>query len=305
MKQLGVIVPIVTPCTRDGLVDVGGLQTVCDDMMQAGCHGIFVNGSTGRGPWFSRKKRSQICAAVAERLKKNTPLLAGCMATGLEDMLDNAKAMADAGATMAVVTAPMYFPYSGQELESIFLAFADACCLPVMIYDIPELAGTGLKPELLLKLAKHENVVGFKDSSANYDTFRQLLDTLSTAKPDFYLMQGKELLLKDSLQAGASGLVVSMLHVDPRPYVMLYNAVQEGDTCTADRMQESISEMFCCFKGCLDQAGRFSTLIHFMNTTLNDRGIDVNLRLNHEGDCPDWIAQKAKHTLSIARQAQQ
>lgn len=303
MKQLGVIVPIVTPCTRDGEVDVHGLGAVCDDMMQAGCHGMFVNGSTGRGPWFTREKRMQICSAVADRLENDVPLLAGCMAAGLEDMLGNAKAMADSGATMAVVTAPMYFPYSGQELEAIFLAFADASPIPVMIYDIPELAGTGLQPELLLTLAKHENIVGFKDSSANYETFKQLLDTLNTADPEFYLMQGKERLLKDSLQAGASGLVVSMLHVDPRPYVTLYNAVQEDDPQTAAHMQESISQMFDCFKGCMEKTHSFSTLIHFMNTTLNERGIDVNLRLAHEGDCPDWIAEKAKHTLTIACRA--
>lgn len=303
MKQLGVIVPIVTPCSKDGQVDVNGLQAVCDDMMQAGCHGIFVNGSTGRGPWFTRNKRIQICTTIAGRLDKEVPLLAGCMAAGLEDMLDNAKAMADAGATMAVVTAPMYFPYSVLELEAIFLAFADASPIPVIIYDIPELAGTGLKPELLLKLATHENVVGFKDSSANYETFKQLLDTLNTTKPDFYLMQGKEHLLKDSLQAGASGLVVSMLHVDPRPYVKLYAAVQDGDMKTADKMQASISEMFYCFKKCLEQTGSFSTLIHFMNTTLNERGINVNLSLAHEGECPTWVAEKAKDTLRIAKEA--
>lgn len=67
MKPLGVIVPLVTPCTLDGQVDVSGLQAVCDDMMHAGCHGIFVNGTTGRGPWFSREKRVQICSTVADR----------------------------------------------------------------------------------------------------------------------------------------------------------------------------------------------------------------------------------------------
>ena len=69
MKQLGVIVPIVTPCTRSGQVDVEGLKTVCDDMMSAGCHGVFVAGSTGRGPWFSWVDRMEICCMIGLILK--------------------------------------------------------------------------------------------------------------------------------------------------------------------------------------------------------------------------------------------
>jgi len=68
MKQLGVIVPIVTPCTLAGQVDYEDLKTVCDDMMQAGCHGIFAVGSTGRGPWFNRTDRMKICKTVADKI---------------------------------------------------------------------------------------------------------------------------------------------------------------------------------------------------------------------------------------------
>jgi dihydrodipicolinate synthase/N-acetylneuraminate lyase len=300
MKELGIVVPIVTPCTPDGQVDVEGLNTVCDDMMQAGCHGVFVAGSTGRGPWFNQADRMKICETVAGNIRPEKPLLAGCMAAGLDEMLENAKIMGDSGATMAVATAPMYFPYSGDEVESIFLKFADASQLPVIIYDIPELAGVAIDPQLLMKLVTHENIVGFKDSSANYDNFKQLLDVLNETDPDFYLMQGKEHLLKDSLVAGASGLVVSLLHVTPEPFVALYNAVQQGDTEKADHMQQVITGIMECLKSCFEKKLAFSTLSHFLNVTLNERGIDVNIRLEHEGKCPDWIAAKAKEAIIIA-----
>jgi dihydrodipicolinate synthase/N-acetylneuraminate lyase len=58
MKKLGILVPLVTPCTRTGDVDVAGLQSVCRDMLAAGCHSLFIAGSTGRGPWFSRGDRA-------------------------------------------------------------------------------------------------------------------------------------------------------------------------------------------------------------------------------------------------------
>ena len=74
------------------------LKAVCQDMVAAGCHSIFVSGSTGRGPWFSRQNRAKICRAVAVEIGPDIPLLAGCMASGLSQILENAHIAADAGA---------------------------------------------------------------------------------------------------------------------------------------------------------------------------------------------------------------
>ena len=301
MKQLGVIVPIVTPCNVGGDPDLEQLKVVCDDMLDAGCHGIFILGSTGRGPWFDIEDRAKICKTIADKIGPGKPLLAGCMSSGLNDMIENAKAMADSGATLAVATAPMYFTYNTQELESIFLDFADGSKLPVIIYDIPDLAGVELNPQLLSKMAVHENIVGFKDSSANYDKFKQLLGMLDAKVHDFYLMQGKEHLLKDSLMAGASGLVVSLLHVQPKVFVGLYDAVQKGDMEMAERMQEAITKIMECIKTCFAKQPEISTLFHFLQTALHERGVHVNIVLSHEGKCPDWIAAKAKEALQIAQ----
>lgn len=301
MKQLGVVVPIVTPCTLAGEPVLEQLEVVCDDMLGAGCHGLFVLGSTGRGPWFSRKDQMKICKTVAQAKGSEIPLLAGCMAAGLDGMIENAKAMADSGATIAVATAPMYFGYSTQELESIFLSFADGSPLPIIIYDIPDLAGVALSPQLLMKLARHENVVGFKDSSANYDNFKELLGAIDAEVNDFYLLQGKEHLLKDSLWAGASGLVVSLLHVHPGPFVGLYEAAQKADTETAERLQQGITKIMECIKSSFAKRPEMSTLFHFLNVALNERGINVNIMLAHEGQCPDWLGAKAREALEIAK----
>ena len=297
MKQLGVIAPIVTPCTSGGHVDVEGLQIVCRDMIQAGCHGIFVLGSTGRGPWFTREDRAKICKAAAHAIGSRLPLMAGCMAAGVHDMIENAKAMADSGATIAVATALMYFKYASRELENIFLTFADASPIPVIIYDIPCFAGADLGPNLLAKLSAHENILGFKDSSSNYENFEQLLGVLSTESPQSYVLQGKEHLLKDSLAAGASGFIVSLLHVDPRPFISLYDAIQKGDRDEANRLQEVITGVMNLADQCFAKRPQTSTLFHFLNTSLHERGIDVNIRLPHEGACPDWITRRAKEAV--------
>ena len=302
MKDLGILVPIVTPCAHTSDIDIDGLGSVCDDMLEAGCSSIFVAGSTGRGPWFNMDERVAICRTVADHTKKKTLLFAGCMASGLKDMLNNAHAMADAGADIAVVTAPGYFNYNQNEVERIFLKFADSSPLPVLIYDIPVFAGMKLDIEMVIRLSEHKNVVGFKDSSSDSERFKKLINTFKNST-DFYLLQGKEHLLKDSLIAGASGLVVGLLHIDPRPFVSLYRAVRSNNINMAERMQNEITKVMYIVVECFDKRPENSTLFHFLNCCLKERGICENIMMEFEGDCPDWIAERAREAANIFKNA--
>jgi 4-hydroxy-tetrahydrodipicolinate synthase len=302
MKELGVLVPIVTPCTRSGEIDVEGLKSVCCYMIEAGCHAIFVGGSTGRGPWFSRAARAKACAVVADAINSKVPLFAGCMASGLSDMLENAHLMAESGAQIAVLTAPGYFDYSQQEVERIFLEFADASPLPVMIYDIPAFAGMKLDTEMVNRLARHPRVVGFKDSSADLGRFRELLAALRGLE-EFYLLQGKEHLLAESLLAGASGFVVSLLHVDPRPFVALYAAARARNEDLARPQQRCATEILAVLSSSVARRPETSTLFHFLNQTLRAHGVCHNILLEHEGECPPWLAEDATRALTIAESA--
>ena len=117
MKELGIMVPLVTPCTSSGKLDIDGLVQVSRDMIDAGCHSLFVAGSTGRGPWLSREERITVCKTVVEQAGDRLPVVAGCIALGLDEMLENATIMAEAGARAAVVTAPGYFKYNQVELQ--------------------------------------------------------------------------------------------------------------------------------------------------------------------------------------------
>ncbi|MBN1995190.1 MAG: dihydrodipicolinate synthase family protein [Anaerolineae bacterium] len=302
MKTLGIVVPIVTPCTRTGEPDLDGFRAVCHYVLGAGCHSIFVGGSTGRGPWFSRRDRAGVCRAAADFIGPDTPLLAGCMATGLDDMLENARAMADAGAHLAVATAPGYFDYSQAEIETILTKFADASPLPVVIYDIPVFAKVKLDWEMVQRLARHENIIGFKDSSGDFSRFKspvRLVDEI----PDFQLLQGKERSLVDSLLAGAKGFVVSMVQVDARPYVALYHAVQAKEIAPAHRLQAAASRAMDLFDQVIAQRPATSTLFHFLNWALQHRHICNNILLPHEGDCPQMISDMAGQTIRIYEEA--
>jgi len=302
VKDLSILLPVVTPCSERGQLDLDGLRSVCTDMVNAGCTSIFVVGSSGRGPWFSRETRAQICRTVADLFGGDVPLAAGCMASGLPQMLENASVMADAGADMVVVTVPGYFHYNHQELEVIFSNFADRSPLPVVVYDIPGLAGSKLEMEMIVRLGRHENIVGFKDSSADFDRFKILLERVA-GYDNFSVLQGKERFLTDSLLAGASGFVVSLLQIDPRPFVALSQATRAGQLDRARSIQSEIDKVMDILEESFTLRPETSTLFYFLNWCLHQRGVCDNILLEHEQSCPDWLLENARRAYEICQAA--
>ena len=296
MKDIGVLAPIVTPCTLNGNLDHEGLKAVCDYMLEPGCSAVFVVSSTGRGPWFSMKQRIDICKTVVEHVGSKVAVFAGCMATGLENMLENARAMADTGAQIAVVTAPGYFTYSNEEVEKIFLKVADKSPLPVLIYDIPEFVGIKLEEQTIMRLVMHDNIIGIKDSSGDFDHFK-ILSSAFQNKPNSILLQGKELFLAQSLKLGVSGFVVSLVHLSPKIFNGLYRAVRRGDYALADEIQKKVTNVLRIYLDCFKKRPSSSTLFHFLNAVLCFRGICKNILMDHEGGTPGWIIEKARNVI--------
>ncbi|PWB50459.1 MAG: hypothetical protein C3F13_16030 [Anaerolineales bacterium] len=302
MKDLGPIVPIVTPCQRSGEIDLEGFKAVCKEMLLAGCKGIFVGGSTGRGPWFSLEDRVRLCRAAVDCIGKDILLLGGCTALGLPEMIESARMMADAGARAAVATVPGYFRYDQDEIESIFLKFADASPIPVVIYDIPEFTNSQITNTLLLKLANHSNILGLKDSSADLPRFELLLEALH-GRPDFALLQGKEKLITESLRRGASGFIVSVIHLAPETFVGLYRAIRSGQEEKANSIQAGVDRMMDLVFECLHDRPESSTLFHLLDVALRQRGTCENILLDHDGEAPAWLIEKAHRAVEMCNTA--
>jgi 4-hydroxy-tetrahydrodipicolinate synthase len=298
MKDFGPIVPIVTPCSRAGELDVAGFQSVCREMLAAGYRGIFVAGSTGRGPWFGHVEREKICRAAADQINGAVPLIAGVSGSGLPDMLENARVMADAGAQIAVATVPGYFKYNINEIETIYQEFADASPLPVMVYDIPEFTNTKLDEGMILRLARHGNIIAFKDSSADFGRFQELLAALEV-QPDFLLFQGKENLLFDSLRLEASGFIVSLIHLAPATFFHLYRATRAGEFEKAAAIQAQIDRVITVVRESIEKRPESSTLFHMLNYAVRQRGVCENLLLEQDDDAPAWLLEKAQLATEI------
>jgi 4-hydroxy-tetrahydrodipicolinate synthase len=210
--------------------------------------------------------------AVVEAAKRRVAVLAGCMATGLREVLQHAKIARALGADAAVVTPPFYFRFEPAEIVSFFSTVAKAAPLPVVAYNIPSSTHVSMSIGTILKLSEIKGIIGLKDSSADIAPLSEILQGLSGRK-DFAVMQGHERVIAASILMGANGGVLGLANIHPRLCVDLCEAAARQNVDRAFALQAKLNDLFNIFRVMDPSLTSVSTVIGGMKAPLEILGL--------------------------------
>ncbi|ANL32751.1 dihydrodipicolinate synthase family protein [Rhizobium phaseoli] len=242
-KFKGVVPPVITPLNKDYTVDYSSYTRVLENLIEAGCHGLFVLGSTSEVIFHDEKTRREIIEHSAKVINGRVPLIVGVIDPTTDRVINHARIAKSAGADAVVVTAPFYTVTSQAETIDHFRYIRDAVDVPLIAYDIPVCVHVKLQRQTSVTLAKEGTIIGIKDSSGDDGNFRYVLLDLADNK-DVFLMTGSEIVVDTALQMGAHGVVPGIANVDPHGYVRLWNAAQRGDWVATRKEQERLCRLF-------------------------------------------------------------
>lgn len=238
-KLSGIVVPMVTPLLADREVDFDAVARLVEHLVGGGVHGIFILGTTGEAQSLSKAQRYALTEYVGKAIDGRAAFLVGVSDTSIEDAVELAGVAARSGAVGVVSTPPYYFSPSQSDMVNWFTALADASPLPVYMYNMPSHVKVSIAPETVMKLAKHPNIKGLKDSSHNM-TYFQTISYLTKDQEDFVLFVGPEEQTAQAVVMGAAGGVNGGANMFPELYVKLYNAVKAGDCEQMRRLQKAV-----------------------------------------------------------------
>lgn len=219
---------MVTPFDAGGALDPSAAQRLAVHLVDAGCDGIVVSGTTGESPTTSDAEKEELLRAVVEAVGTRAHVVAGVGTNDTRHSVELARAAEKAGVTGLLVVTPYYSKPPQQGLEAHFRAVADATGLPVMLYDIPSRAGVPIRTETLVRLAGHERIVAVKD--AKDDLYE---GSWVMARTDLAFYSGTDALNLAWLTHGAAGMVSVVGHVAAATYARMIAAVDTGDLVAA------------------------------------------------------------------------
>jgi len=260
--------------------DTGRLKTHIDWLLENGCHGVVLFGTTGEGPSFTVKEKRRVLDELAGAGAPMERLMVGSGCAALPDTVELTRHAARVGAAGALVLPPFY--YKQVTDDGLFAAMASVLeglggdSIPVVLYHFPRMAGVGFSPALVerLRAAYPEVVKGIKDSSGDHDN----LTALCRLAPDISVFAGSEALLPYALNEGGAGCISATMNVTSR----LVRELHDGDNGSGERVIR--------FRKALDALPFVSTMKHLL--------------AQHFG-CADWRAVRPPLLPLTPRQEQQ
>src|ERR1700728_782872 len=166
---------MVTPFAPDGSLDLPAAARLANHLVDGGCDGLVISGTTGESPTTTDAEKLALLRAVLEAVGDRARVIAGAGSYDTAHSVKLAKASAAEGAHGLLVVTPYYSKPPQSGLIAHFTAVADATDLPVLLYDIPPRSVVPIEADTIRTLASHPNIVGIKDAKADLHSGGQII----------------------------------------------------------------------------------------------------------------------------------
>lgn len=240
-KYHGVVVPMVTPVTKEGDIDVKAVERIIDNFAKYNVSALLM-GTTGEGNSVAVEQGVKMIEAAAKAAAGRITIYAGLAGNCVSEQMEAAKKFVAAGADVIAATLPCYYALTPEQMMKYYTDLADVLTIPLMLYNITITTHMSIPVDVIEKLSHHPNIVGLKDSEDNQERMEGIL-RLVADRDDFAYFCGCAANSAKALSLGADGIVPSVGNYLPKMYADLFDAGVKGDTATAENLQQKTIEI--------------------------------------------------------------
>ncbi|HUC80256.1 MAG TPA: dihydrodipicolinate synthase family protein [Flavisolibacter sp.] len=240
-KEKQVIVPTVTPLTKDYRLDEGAVKRMFSNFS---AHGVmpFILGTTGESASLPLSLKKAFVTKATSLKSAGTVLYAGIASNCLEESIVFGNDCFEKGVDVVAANLPSYYALSNDQIKRYFETLADALTGPLIIYNIPATTHMSIPLDLIDELSHHQNIIGIKDSERSEERLQKSL-SLWKDRDDFSHYLGWAAKSADALLGGSDGLIPSTGNLVPSIYADMLKAVSTGDREKAYQCQ-ILSDVF-------------------------------------------------------------
>ena len=220
----GVYAATLIPLFEDLTIDHEELASHSFDLVNRGCRGIALFGTTGEGPSFSLKERLSGLEALLSKGFDPKKIILVNGSSGISDTVELARAVLKHGCAALLAAPPCYYKHVAEEgviayYEAIIERAADPK-LPLLLYHYPQLTGVPITLPIIdsLRTKFPHAVIGLKESGGDLDFTRSILARF----PNFQVFVGNELQIIEACRCGGAGSICGMGNLYPEWVSSLY-----------------------------------------------------------------------------------
>jgi 4-hydroxy-tetrahydrodipicolinate synthase len=227
----GVYSAMITPFDKNENIDEKGVETLVNWTIGKGITGVFTVASTGESWALSVEEKARLFRLTVSLVNKRVPVIAGIGAPSTRESIYLAEAAQKAGVDYLCAAPPSFVRPNQDEMIVHYSELAQATSVPLLLYNIPMLAGNMIGTPAIKALAKRfPRIAGIKDSGGDLTV---LNDLLIDRRPDFSVVPGIDTLVLPGLLAGSQGAILGSANVCPELSLEVFRLFDAG------RLQEA------------------------------------------------------------------
>jgi 4-hydroxy-tetrahydrodipicolinate synthase len=229
----GVIAAIATPIEESGAPDLGRAMKLARFLLDNGCNGLNVLGTTGEATSFSLAERKAVMDAYKSNGLPLNRLMVGTGAAAVGDAVALTRHAAELGFAGALVLPPFYYkgvPDDGLAAYIDIIVQATAAKpIPIYLYHYPAMSGLPWHVALIDRLLKSHpaRIVGLKDSSGDMAYAR----SAAAVKPGFAVFPSTEAALLEARRGDFAGCISATANLNAD---LCQRAWASGDTAALE-----------------------------------------------------------------------
>ena len=231
---------LITPFDQKLNIDYVAFEKLLQFNAEGGIDYFVVNGTTGESATTNKTEKRALLKFINDHNPKNLPVVYGTGGYDTADIIEHVQEMDWSGAVALLSVSPYYNRPSQKGIIAHYIAIADACPVPVIMYNVPKRTGSNMAAQTTIELSKHPNIVGIKEASGD---FGQLVDILAGVPKDFLLISGDDMCTTPMISLGAIGVISVLANAFPREMSSMVNAALGGDYETASKLTFQLSHI--------------------------------------------------------------
>ena len=233
----GSITALITPMLRDGALDEAALSRLVDWQIKEGSSALVPTGTTGESPTLTHAEHCRVIEQVVDQAAGRVRILAGTGSNSTAEAIETTRHARSAGADAALVVTPYYNKPTQEGLYRHYMAIADAVELPIVIYNVPARSVIDMSVATMARLARHPNIIGVKDATAN---LLRPLQIRAQVGRQFVQLSGEDGTALAHLAAGGVGCISVTANVAPRLCAEMQACWASGEIAGAMAIQDRL-----------------------------------------------------------------
>ena len=224
-KYQGVIPAFYACYDAEGNISTEGVKALTRHLIAKGVKGVYVGGSSGECIYQHVDERKAVLEAVMSEAKGKLTVIAHVGCNNTADSVELARHAESVGVD---AIAKYWNDMSAAAPNTEFV-----------IYNIPQLAGTGLTMSLLKEMLKNPNVVAVKNSSMPTQDIQMFKDAGIAARGEgsFVVFNGPDEQFVSGRVIGADGGIGGTYAVMPELYLAMNEHINKGEVKEAQALQ--------------------------------------------------------------------